>query len=293
MSIQTKCPGCRSPYSLPDNLEGKKVRCKKCERTFVVGGVAAVEAADDWEDADEEGEEDRVRQSPRADGSSARRRDEDDEDDFPPRRRRRHDDDEEEDEDRPRPRRRRKKSGNPATAWIIGGVGAGALLLVAFVVAAVIIYHRAKTNAQAQGVPQGGFGGPANPAPQAAGPNNPNAGPAGAQGQGANQPSVVLSNGRITRAIGARKAFSIDYRFERGGPAAGFTYRLVIKSPGGDGSVAFHGHELHAQGTFSVQQFGIGALNDTGPYDAFLEIEQLGGGPFAGRQQISNTIRLQ
>src|SRR5437588_9272041 len=36
MPIPTSCPACKTPYKIPDNLAGKKVRCAKCQQAFDV-----------------------------------------------------------------------------------------------------------------------------------------------------------------------------------------------------------------------------------------------------------------
>ncbi len=41
MPIQTTCPACEKGYTLPDTQRGKRVRCKNCQGTFVVGESAA------------------------------------------------------------------------------------------------------------------------------------------------------------------------------------------------------------------------------------------------------------
>src|SRR5262249_37887566 len=45
MPIQTSCPTCATAYNLPDGQRGKRVRCRHCADTFVVGGARA--AGDD------------------------------------------------------------------------------------------------------------------------------------------------------------------------------------------------------------------------------------------------------
>jgi hypothetical protein len=45
MPIQTTCPACERGYTLPDTQRGKRVRCKNCQGTFVVGGEAAANGA--------------------------------------------------------------------------------------------------------------------------------------------------------------------------------------------------------------------------------------------------------
>src|SRR5439155_8326134 len=39
-SIKTSCPNCEAPYTLAESQRGKKVRCRKCTNTFVVGGAS-------------------------------------------------------------------------------------------------------------------------------------------------------------------------------------------------------------------------------------------------------------
>ncbi len=45
MSISTRCPNCDASYNLAEAQRGKKVRCRKCSETFVVGGDKAPAAA--------------------------------------------------------------------------------------------------------------------------------------------------------------------------------------------------------------------------------------------------------
>lgn len=40
MPIFIPCPGCHTQHSLPDMLRGKRVRCKVCQRPFVVDAAA-------------------------------------------------------------------------------------------------------------------------------------------------------------------------------------------------------------------------------------------------------------
>ena len=44
MPIQAKCPGCGAAYTLVDDQRGKRVRCKKCDETFVVGSAIKAQA---------------------------------------------------------------------------------------------------------------------------------------------------------------------------------------------------------------------------------------------------------
>src|SRR5262245_2640579 len=75
MSIAIVCPGCDADYSVPENLTGKTIRCKKCGETIAVKAakVARVRVpADDEDDL------------PRK--AAPRRRFEEDDDDRPARR---------------------------------------------------------------------------------------------------------------------------------------------------------------------------------------------------------------
>ena len=40
MSISLSCPSCNKPYSVPDTLAGKQVRCQKCSQVFTVAAAA-------------------------------------------------------------------------------------------------------------------------------------------------------------------------------------------------------------------------------------------------------------
>lgn len=42
--IAVRCPECEKQLKLPDNLQGKKIRCKECDHVFVVPGPAAAAA---------------------------------------------------------------------------------------------------------------------------------------------------------------------------------------------------------------------------------------------------------
>lgn len=45
MPIQTLCPNCRTSFSMPDAVAGKKVSCRKCNKPFVAVAVASIEPA--------------------------------------------------------------------------------------------------------------------------------------------------------------------------------------------------------------------------------------------------------
>jgi predicted Zn finger-like uncharacterized protein len=139
MSIAAICPNCDAKFNLADELEGKTVKCKRCQTSFIVPSADAI--------------------APKPPRASAREKDEDDDDDRdrsePPRRksRRRDDDDDEDDrddddeDDRRRSRRRsgsrqkrapRRKQGSSMMAIVLILVGVGALLLVCCGVGGVV-----------------------------------------------------------------------------------------------------------------------------------------------------------
>src|SRR5690349_21845404 len=58
MSIEVTCPACGAAYNLNDKLGGKKVRCKSCGDTFVVGNRS--EGRPSRRDRDEDDPDDRA-----------------------------------------------------------------------------------------------------------------------------------------------------------------------------------------------------------------------------------------
>ena len=40
MAVEALCPICGAVFNLRDDMQGKKVRCTKCEHVFTVGGEA-------------------------------------------------------------------------------------------------------------------------------------------------------------------------------------------------------------------------------------------------------------
>ncbi len=113
MPIKAVCPNCDTAYALPEEKLGKSVRCRECEKTFVV---------------EEQGADERVRSVPEevrasraaAAGKKRRPRDEDEEDDRP--RQRGRDEEDEEDEGAGR-----KKKRSILPMLLLGG---GALLFL-------------------------------------------------------------------------------------------------------------------------------------------------------------------
>jgi hypothetical protein len=101
MSIKVSCPHCDREYTLPDSKEGKTLRCKGCQETFVARRGRA-------------------------------RQDEDDR----PRRARKSAADEDENDRSEEERPRRKKRGVPMWLWLAGG---GGVIVAATVVILVVV----------------------------------------------------------------------------------------------------------------------------------------------------------
>src|SRR5258708_7715484 len=126
MPIQAQCPDCDASYNLADDQEGKKVRCRKCQTTFTVGG-SKPRRAERFEKA---------APTRPARGTTAKS--------APEPRRRRDRDDEEDDYEERRPRRREKeaKKSGPPMAFIIGGSVAASVLLVGGVIGLAVYANK-------------------------------------------------------------------------------------------------------------------------------------------------------
>jgi predicted Zn finger-like uncharacterized protein len=137
MAIATNCPSCDAKFNLSDELEGKTVKCKRCQSSFVVPSANAIAAkpsaksksrpgADDDDDDNGRSSPPPVKKSRRSrdDDDDDRDRDDDDDDDRPRRRRKRDSDS----DDRPIKKKKKKKQGG-VSMLAIGLIGGGVLLL--------------------------------------------------------------------------------------------------------------------------------------------------------------------
>jgi HEAT repeat protein len=142
MSIETKCPECGARNKNPDDMEGKKATCDKCEARYVVGGTGSKKKADEdgirkaaikargGRVVDDDDDED---EKPKSKSRRSRDDDDDDDDDKPRAKKKsrpsRDDDDDDEDDDRPARKPVKKSGGGGALFWILGGVAALLLLV--------------------------------------------------------------------------------------------------------------------------------------------------------------------
>jgi hypothetical protein len=117
MPIRTSCPRCQTTYTLADDRAGKTVRCRQCDRPFVVESPA---------EGDADNEAAALQEKPRPAARRAPVLPAADEDEGPRSHRRSRDD-----EDEDRPPRRRKKGGSLVLPLVAGGVVAVLLLMVA------------------------------------------------------------------------------------------------------------------------------------------------------------------
>jgi len=270
MAVKTACPHCDAVYNLADATIGKKVRCKKCNEAFTVEDVPVAEEA---EEQIQSGERGRLRSSP----PRLRDEDQDDfEDDRPSRRPR-------------RPVRKTASAGFPvvAVALIAGGVVVVAVLIVA---GAWLLMSRQPPPDQPQAAaPQPVNAQPQNPPAQAAA--NPQAAPPALP---VTDKAILLFNGKVTQDFprpGLR--FSVEYRFQKGGPAPGQHYFWVIEPEHGDGyEVRLNWTELGKEDTLKASSFmpGFGAR---GPYTMSIQMSQFPGGiGRRGRETISNKLAV-
>jgi predicted Zn finger-like uncharacterized protein len=188
MPIHIVCPGCSASYNVPDELAGKKIRCKQCDGAIPVIAAAKVKAAAKTMSPDDRtqpslrkppphGSGEPNQKTGRTDDDRPRRRSERDDDDDRPRRRSERDDDDdrharrgsERDQESERVARRKakahRKSGNNAMLLIVGGIGGGLVLVgIAFLVVWLVwIREPQKENGTVNTSPPVGAPGPGFP----------------------------------------------------------------------------------------------------------------------------------
>ncbi len=176
MAVEALCPICGAVFSLRDELQGKKVRCGKCEQVFTVGGTNRARPRDEDDGvqprpsakraARDEDEDDRPRKA-----ASRRGRDDDDDDDSKAKARKPkrvyHDDD---DDDGPRRSGRESKGGSGTVLAIVGGVVVVLLLVCGGAGYGIYAFLRAGADAVEQAANNANNG-----APAAGNPFNPQA----------------------------------------------------------------------------------------------------------------------
>jgi hypothetical protein len=148
MPITIACPNCDARLEAPDEIEGKKVQCKKCGEKFRARPVEeddvddrparrAAKSASKSRPRPATDDEDEDERPSRRTGKASRRREDDDEDDRheDEDRPRRRSEDEGDKEGEPRPRKKKgkkkKKAGFPVV--LVLSIGIGVLVLIAVI----------------------------------------------------------------------------------------------------------------------------------------------------------------
>jgi predicted Zn finger-like uncharacterized protein len=125
MAVEALCPLCGAVFSLRDDMQGKKVRCTKCEQVFTVGGGAKAKpaaekqsvqsrpAAPAKKSARDDDDDDEVSTSKKNRAAAKRGRDDDDDDDDRPKKgaaRRGKDDDDDDDDGGKKAKAKKKRT---------------------------------------------------------------------------------------------------------------------------------------------------------------------------------------
>jgi DNA-directed RNA polymerase subunit M/transcription elongation factor TFIIS len=173
MPITIACPNCDARLEAPDDIEGRKVQCKKCGETFRARPVEededdrparrAAKSAGKSRPRPAADDEDEDERPSRRTGKASRGRDEDDADDRDadegrPRRRSR-DEGDEEDGPRPRKKKRKKKKRAVSPVVLLILIGVGVLLLIAGMGAYISLSGDKSDGGAAAGGPVSGPGG--------------------------------------------------------------------------------------------------------------------------------------
>jgi hypothetical protein len=143
VGIKVECPACNAKLTVADNLQGKKIRCPKCQQLAPVTGGAASPADSSvapiktTPNKQPPRSNESVSKGPPPISKRSSQRDDDDEDSKAPSKARKsyRDDDDEDSEDSPR---QRKASASSPMPWILAGVGGGVLLLIIIIVVVVM-----------------------------------------------------------------------------------------------------------------------------------------------------------
>ena len=275
MTASVACPHCRTTHTFPDQMVGKRARCRQCLSLFLVSALAGVGTPVDDVDLQEQAAKEAVKAKP-----------------APPRRRYA-------DDYGPEPVRRSGGSG-----LLIGLlVGCGAFLVVLVVGGVVVALlalnapwlalnssdepvptppPRSAKPAPPAARPPGPFP-PAQPKPPAQPPAQPKQ---PAQPQPPAKPAFTLSNAKV-ETVRNVPTVVVDYRPDAA-PTAGQPFFLLIRSAGGGvyRSSQLTSLRLKQQGTLRIRL--PRAMNDPGPFELNLRLGRLGVADEG--ESVSNTI---
>jgi hypothetical protein len=264
MPATVACPHCRTTHMYPDQMVGKRARCKQCLSLFLVSALTGVGTPVDDVDPQEQEQKEAAAKAKQA----------------PPRRRY--------GDYGPEPVRRAGGSG-----MLIGLlVGCGAFLIVLVLGAGgVAAWFFLSSPDQPSAVTP-----PPRPAPPVPPPVQPK--PPGqpqppaqpkppAQPQPPAKPAFTLSNAKVTR-LRNLPTVHVEYRPDTGPPAAEQQFFLLIRSAAGGTyrSQQLLPSRLSRQGTLNVRL--PRAMNDPGPFELTLRMGRLGMADEG--ESVSNTV---
>src|SRR5438093_13701374 len=87
-------------------------------------------------------------------------------------------------------------------------------------------------------------------------------------------------------------AYSVDYKFQQGGPMPPARYYWVVKSDEGKTEFDYGWQEMKNQDTLQGRVLGGGAFLDRGPWEMYIEVEDFIPGQGRARKRISNSIKV-
>ncbi len=264
MTASVACPHCRTTHTFPDQMVGKRARCRQCLSLFLVSALAGVGTPVDDVDPQEQTQKEPAK--PKA---------------APPRRRYA-------DDYGPEPARRSGGSGLLigllvgcgafALVLLLGGAAVGAWLYFSYFDEPVSTPTPPKAGPPPAVRPPDPFPpAPKQPAQPPAQPKQP-APPA--------KPAFTLSNAKVEK-VGKVPTVVVDCRPDTA-PSPGQQFFLLIRSAGGGTyrSSQLPPSRLKAQGTLRIRV--PRAVNDPGPFELNLRMGRLGMADEG--ESVSNTV---
>jgi hypothetical protein len=260
MPATISCPHCRTTHTFPDQMVGKRARCRQCLSLFLVNSLAGVGTPVD----DVEPQERTQKEAPKAKPAPPRRRYEDDYGPAPV----------------------RKSGGSGLLIGLLVGCGAFLVVLVLGIggVAAAWYFLSSPDEPVSTPAPK-----PAQPPPpvRPADPFPPAQPKQPAQPEPAAKPAFTLSNAKVERVRNVPLVI-VDVRPDAGPPAVGQQFFLLIRSAGGGTyrSQQLLSSRLRNQGTLRIRL--PKAMNDPGPFELNLRLGRLGMADEG--ESVSNTV---
>jgi hypothetical protein len=264
MPATVACPHCRTTHTFPDQMVGKRARCRQCLSLFLVSALAGVGTPVDDVEPQEQVQTGATKAKP-----------------APPRRRYG-------DDYGPEPVR--KSGGGGLLIGLLVGCGAFLVVLVlgAGGVAAWFFLSSPDQPSAAAPAPR-----PSQPVPPPVQPPDPfppvqpKPPDRPKPPEPPAKPAFTLSNAKVERLRNV-PTVSADYRPDTGPPAAGQQFFLLIRSAGGGvyRSSQLSHLRMRQQGTLRVRM--PRAMNDPGPFELTLRMGRLGMADEG--EAVSNTV---